>query len=107
MSNGIQIPQQPYLEVTNRVIQYNLVGDKILRYFVKRYDGKVGEVSKQDFQQYRTNPFFDKLIINWYIRGTRDFVRTQNVKELRSAERVITGIQRLVVNPLQLYQGET
>jgi len=47
------------------------------------------------------------LIINWYIRGTRDFVRTQNVKELRSAERVITGIQRLVVNPLQLYQGET
>jgi hypothetical protein len=107
MSNGIQIAEQPYLEVTNRAIQYNLVGDKILRYFVKRYDGKIGEVSKQDFQQYRTNPFFDKLIINWYIRGTRDFVQTQNIKELRSAETVITGIQRLVVNPLQLYQGET
>lgn len=105
MMNNINIGNQPILDVVNEKITYNLVGDSISRYFVKRYDGKFTELSKTKYEQYKDNPFFEKVIIKWYIRGTQDFVRQNNQKELARAERRLTGIQNLIVNPLQLYQG--
>lgn len=104
MSN-VNISNQPILDIVNEKITYNLSGQSVSRYFVRRYDNKVTELSKTKYEQYKDNPFFEKLIIKWYIRGTQEFVRENNLSELARAERRMTGIQKLIVNPLQLYQG--
>lgn len=103
--DNIRIRQQDYPDVVNEKIEYNLSNDSVNRFFVRRVDGKVGESSKQKFNRYKDNPYFEKVIIKWYIRGTEDFVRTSNQKELDKAEQKINGIKNLIVNPLQLYQG--
>lgn len=103
---SINIPRQTLPPIVEQQIDYQLVGDKIKRYFVKRYDGKFAEVTKNDYTKYRNNPYFEKVILTWYIRGTEDFVRTNNQRQIDLGEQQIKGIRKLVVNPLQLYQGE-
>jgi len=102
---SVNIPKQRLPEVRFQKIEYNLSGNSIRRYIVRRYDGKFTEVSQRDYNRYKNNPYFEKVIIKWYIRGTEDFVRTSNQKELDKAEEKINGIKNLIVNPLQLYQG--
>lgn len=102
---NVNIPKQPLPEVRFQKIEYNLSGDSLRRYIVRRYDGKFTEVSQRDYNRYKDNPYFEKVIIKWYIRGTEDFVRSSNQKELDKAEQKINGIKNLIVNPLQLYQG--
>jgi len=102
----INIPRQNLPSVDTKKINYQLDGNVIRRYFVKRVDGKFTEVDENLFSQYRNNPYFENVIINWYIRGTEDFVKTQNIKELNETDLTIKGIRKLIVNPLQLYQGE-
>jgi hypothetical protein len=102
---SVNIPKQPLPEVRFQKIEYNLSDDSLRRYIVRRYDGKFTEVSQRDYNRYKDNPYFEKVIIKWYIRGTEDFVRTSNQKELDKAEQKINGIKNLIVNPLQLYQG--
>jgi len=103
--DNIRITRQKYPEVVNEKIEYDLSSNSINRFFVRRVDGKVGELSKQKYNRYKDNPYFEKVIIKWYIRGTEDFVRSSNQKELDKAEQKINGIKNLIVNPLQLYQG--
>ena len=104
--SDINIPRQNLPIVDTKKINYQLDGNVIRRYFVKRVDGKFTEVDENLFSQYRNNPYFENVIINWYIRGTEDFVKTQNIKELNETDLTIKGIRKLIVNPLQLYQGE-
>lgn len=103
---SINIPLQILPEVTNKKIEYKTTDSYILRYFIKRVDGKFTEVAKSEFSQYKNNPYFEKVIIKWYIRGTRNFVISQNTNEINLADERIKGIRNLIVNPLQLYQGE-
>jgi hypothetical protein len=101
----MKIAKQPIIEIVNEKLNYDVSGDYVNRYFVRRFDNNIGEISKQNYQNLRENPFFVKLIIKWYIRGSRDFVRTSNQSELDRAEKQIPGIKKIIVNPLQLYQG--
>ena len=101
----VDIPIQPYLEVNNEKINYRFEENFVSRYFIRRIDGKVTELNKQNYNRYKDNPYFEKVIIKWYIRGTEEFVRSSNEKELDKAEQKIRGIKNLIVNPLQLYQG--
>jgi hypothetical protein len=88
-------------------IQYDLTNTKVKRYIVQRFDKKLVEVSQQEFDIYKNNNYFKKVIINWYIKGTREFVRNQNIESLNRAEQQFKGIKNLIVNPLQLYQGDS
>jgi len=103
---SINIPRQTLPPIVEQQIDYQLSGNTVRRYFVRRFDGKFAEVTKTDYTKYSNNPYFEKVILTWYIRGTEDFVRTNNQTQIDLGEQRIQGIRKLVVNPLQLYQGE-
>ena len=98
----INIPEIVY----KKIEPTNLSENFIRRYFIRRYDGKIAEVNTSDFAIYRDSPFFEKLIMNWYIRGSREFVRSKNETEISIANGTFNGISALLVNPLQFYQSD-
>jgi len=100
------VPKQylPKAESTN--VRYSLSGKYLLRYFVKRFDSFIFEVSSTDFNEYKNSPYFEKVIVTWYIRGTKEFIISQNRKEINLANQKLKGVKNLVVNLLELYQGE-
>lgn len=107
MKNNINIPNQPIVNVQNERIEVNTSSDTFRRYIVKKYDGTIYEVNKSTYNKVKNNPFFEVLILNWYIRGTKEFVRSQNRKELERANNRLNGIKRIIVNPLQFYINDT
>jgi len=107
MNNNIKIPNQPLPDISNEKIIVDSGSESIRRYIVKRYDSMFFEVTKKTYDRVKNNPFFETLIINWYIKGTKEFVRTQNENELSRANKKLQGIKRIVVNPLQFYINDT
>jgi len=80
----MSLPSKQNLPSLNqKKIDYNLSGNKIRRYIVQRFDGKLVEVSQRNFDLYKDNNYFKKVIINWYINGTEEFVRKKNIESLR------------------------
>lgn len=107
MSREVNIPKQQILPLENERIVVNTSENRFRRYIVRRYDGQFYEVTKGTYDRAKNNPFFEVLVLNWYIRGTKEFVRTQNQKELDRAEKRLRGIKRIIVNPLQFYINDT
>lgn len=103
MMNNINIPRQSLPNIKNEKINIDTDNENIRRYIVRRYDDKFFEVTQDTYNRVKNNPFFEVLILNWYIKGTKDFVREQNTKELQRGEQKLKGIKRVIVNPLQFY----
>lgn len=107
MMNNINIPKQPLPDISNEKITVDSSKKVIRRYIVRRFDNKFFEVTQKTYNRVKKNPFFDTLIINWYIKGRKEFVREQNEDELERAEKRLQGIKRIIVNPLQFYINDT
>lgn len=103
MKDKVNIPKQNLPPIRNEKITPNTDGNSFRRYIVRKFDGTFYEVNKNTYDSVKRNPFFDNLILNWYIRGTETFVRRQNQKELDEATKRLQGIKRVVINPLQFY----
>ena len=87
----------------NQKIVPNANGTTFKRYIVKRYDGRFYEVDRKTYDNIKRSSFFESLILIWYIRGTKDFVRNKNIDELERAEKRLKGVKGIIVNPLQFY----
>lgn len=99
-----KIPKQSLPILKNERIVFDHSLEKIRRYFAVKYSGEVYEITQQTYNSVRTNPFFDFLIINWYIRGNEEFVRTQNINEIKRGSMKISNLSSILVNTSQFYQ---
>lgn len=102
----MNIPLQNIPNISNETITFDKSATSIRRFFVLKYTGELYEVNRPSYDLASESPFFDTLIINWYIRGTVNFVRDQNRGEIDRASKRITNISKLLVNLLQFYQND-
>jgi len=75
------------------------------RYFAKQANDKnqpTFEVSKQDFQ---SSPLYNYVQLRWYIAGNKNYVYSQNIKQIRIASATIVTIKKLLT-PFQFYRFE-
>lgn len=88
------------------------------RYFFKRVnDGKIIEVDDKQYQSINSGiidkNLYDSIQIQWYVTGNIEDtvegpllvqgVRTKNLKQIQSANRILSGISEVLKNPLQFY----
>ena len=75
------------------------------RYFAKQANDKnqpTFEVSKQDFQ---SSPLYNYVQLRWYVTGAKNYVYSQNIKQIRIASATIVTIKKLLT-PFQFYRFE-
>ena len=75
------------------------------RYFAKQANDKnqpTFEVSKQNFQ---SSPLYNYVSLRWYITGNKNYVYSQNTKQIRIASARIATIKKLLT-PFQFYRFE-
>jgi len=75
------------------------------RYFAKQSNDEnqpTFEVSKQDFQ---SSPLYNYVQLRWYISGTKNYVYSQNLNQIRIASATIVTIKKLLT-PFQFYRFE-
>lgn len=73
------------------------------RYFAKQANDKnqpTFEVSKQNFQ---SSPLYNYVSLRWYITGNKNYVYSQNTKQIRIASARIATIKKLLT-PFQFYR---
>lgn len=99
----INVPRKTIPKLKNERIVVDTNKDIIRRYFALRYDGQFYEITKQTYQSVKDSPFFDFVLINWYIRGTEQFVVSQNRKQVDQASIKIPRISSVLVNLKQYY----
>ena len=80
--------------------------ETITRYFAQykldKYD-RIFEINKQNFS--RTSNFYDKVIVIWQLKGSKENVKMKNEESLELAENSLHGIQNFL-DPLQFYEGD-
>ena len=75
------------------------------RYFAKQANDEnqpTFEVSKQDFQ---SSPLYNYVQLRWYVTGAKNYVYSQNSKQIRIASATIVTIKKLLT-PFQFYRFE-
>jgi len=86
--------------VTDKMREKGLVR----RYFAKFiFDGDIMEISKQ-FSSMKT-PYYQKILITWKLKGTKEQILESNTKSLRVADGVLEGM-RYHLDPLEFYEEE-
>ena len=76
-----------------------------IRYFAKQANDEnqpVFEVSKQDFQ---SSPLYNYVKLRWYISGNKNYVYSQNLRQIRIASATIANVKKLLT-PFQFYRYE-
>jgi len=102
----LNIRYKPIPIVTNEKIIVTSSSESIRRFFVIKFDGIVYEVNRNTYTKIKNSPYFGTLIINWYISGTEEFVRSRNADEVKRASAIIPSIHSILVNMLQFFRHD-
>ncbi len=76
----------------------------IERRFTRKLNDKnsyVFEINKKQFSEYRSNPLYVTVLLQWRVSGTRDEIKDSNRKSLGEASKTIGNIQFYLPNLLQ------
>lgn len=104
---------KPIITLTN-------VQDKFVeRYFVQLVNDKdyIVEVNDKQFEQFKSNPRFTAISVQWRIVGVRDSIKRKdgivewgvaeiNRQAILSADLTMNGIQKYITNYLEFWQSE-
>jgi hypothetical protein len=104
--SDIKVRYNPIPNISNERIIINTQESFINRYLLFRFDNTVYEVNKRTYDRVKSSSYFEPLIIIWYIRGTKEFVREKNRIEIDRASKKYPLIKKTIVNLLQFYQDD-
>jgi hypothetical protein len=100
-----------------KLTQNDLTNGYVMRYFVRNVSTKVvTEVDKKQYEAFKTNMLYEKLELRWLVTGFANNklaidnnviygTKHKNTVTTQFYENRLPGLQRILKNPLEYFQG--
>jgi len=100
-----------------KLTQNDLTNGYVMRYFVRNLSTKeVTEIDKKQYEEFKTNVSYEKLDLQWRISGFANNklatdnniiygAKHSNTVTTQFYEKRLPGLQRILRNPLEYFQG--
>lgn len=101
-----------------KITNLDVIRGYVTRYFVRMVSGrKVIEVDKAQYENFKTNPFYQTVQVNWIINGNDEDITTSDGKVLRGVKHQnsvlieyyntdMPGIASILRDPLEYFSGK-
>ena len=85
-----------------RIVQSDLNRGSFIRYFVKHVSRpKITEINIEQYNFFKTNPYYIVIKLPWIIKGNVEFIQEQNQKIIDFYNKRMPGLHRIIKDLLE------